>query len=331
MLYVDKLEGFKVLYRKLGSSGLEVSVLGFGCWPVGNDWTEANDKSSVETIREAMELGINFFDVAPVYGFGHAEKVLGEAIKGKRDQIYIASKCGLRWDDSKTITRNLSSESILEEVDLTLQRLDIEYLDLYQLHWPDPNTPLEETISTLNELKEKGKIRNIGLSNYNVFLIKEAQKYGEIVSDQVLYNMIDRNSDHYHDLALNYRTEAEILPYAENNNLGVIPYSPLCQGLLTDSFQIEKLDNGDVRTANSELRGKKLQKNFKKTAEVRQIAKELGKPMVQLVLNWLAAKKGISTIIAGPTNVEEVRENVRAFDWELKSELIEKIDEILQA
>lgn len=320
-----------MLYRKLGSSGLEVSVLGFGCWPVGNDWTEANDKSSVETIREAMELGINFFDVAPVYGFGHAEKVLGEAIKGKRDQIYIASKCGLRWDDSKTITRNLSSESILEEVDLTLQRLDIEYLDLYQLHWPDPNTPLEETISTLNELKEKGKIRNIGLSNYNVFLIKEAQKYGEIVSDQVLYNMIDRNSDHYHDLALNYRTEAEILPYAENNNLGVIPYSPLCQGLLTDSFQIEKLDNGDVRTANSELRGKKLQKNFKKTAEVRQIAKELGKPMVQLVLNWLAAKKGISTIIAGPTNVEEVRENVRAFDWELKSELIEKIDEILQA
>ncbi|QTL97913.1 aldo/keto reductase [Iocasia frigidifontis] len=331
MLYVDKLEGFKVLYRKLGSSGLEVSVLGFGCWPVGNDWTEANDKSSVETIREAMELGINFFDVAPVYGFGHAEKVLGEAIKGKRDQIYIASKCGLRWDDSKTITRNLSRESILEEVDLTLQRLDIEYLDLYQLHWPDPNTPLEETISTLNELKEKGKIRNIGLSNYNVFLIKEAKKYGEIVSDQVLYNMIDRNSDHYHDLALNYRTEAEILPYAENNNLGVIPYSPLCQGLLTASFEIEKLDNGDVRTANSELRGKKLQKNLKKAAEVRQIAKDLGKPMVQLVLNWMAAKKGISTIIAGPTNVEEVRENVRAFDWELKSEVIEKIDEILQA
>ncbi|WP_164522213.1 aldo/keto reductase [Halocella sp. SP3-1] len=320
-----------MLYRKLGSSGLKVSVLGFGCWPVGNDWTEANDKSSVETIREAMELGINFFDVAPVYGFGHAEKVLGEAIKGKRDQIYIASKCGLRWDDSKTITHNLSRESILEEVDLTLQRLDIEYLDLYQLHWPDPNTPLEETISTLNELKEKGKIRNIGLSNYNVFLIKEAKKYEEIVSDQVLYNMIDRNSDHYHDLALNYRTEAEILPYAENNNLGVIPYSPLCQGLLTDSFEIEKLDNGDVRTANSELRGKKLQKNSKKAAEVRQIANELGKPMVQLVLNWLAAKKGISTIIAGPTNVEEVRENVRAFDWELKSELIEKIDEILQA
>lgn len=320
-----------MLYRKLGSSGLKVSVLGFGCWPVGNDWTEANDKSSVETIREAMELGINFFDVAPVYGFGHAEKVLGEAIQGKRDQIYIASKCGLRWDDSKTIIRNLSRESILEEVDLTLQRLDIEYLDLYQLHWPDSNTPLEETISTLNELKEKGKIRNIGLSNYNVFLVKEAQKYGEIVSDQVLYNMIDRNSDHYHDLALNYRTEVEILPYAENNNLGVIPYSPLCQGLLTDSFEIEKLDNGDVRTANSELRGKKLQKNLKKAAEVRQIANELGKPMVQLVLNWMAAKKGISTIIAGPTNVEEVRENVRAFDWELKSELIEKIDEILQA
>jgi len=319
-----------LLYRKLGSSDLEVSVLGFGCWPVGNEWTEANDKSSIETIREAIDLGINFFDVAPVYGFGHAEKVLGKAIRGKRDQIYIASKCGLRWDDSKRITRNLSSESILEEIDLTLKRLDIEYLDLYQLHWPDPNTPLEETITTLNKLKEKGKIRNIGLSNYNIFLINEAKKYGEIVSNQVLYNMIDRNSDHYHDLPLNYRTEAEILPYAAENNLGVIPYSPLCQGLLTDSFEIEKLDKGDVRAANPELRGEKLEHNLKKAAEIREIAKELGKSTVQLVLNWTAAKKGISTIIAGPTNVEEIRENARAFDWELDSEIVKKIDNILQ-
>ena len=143
--------------------------------------------------------------------------------------------------------------------------------------------------------------------------------------------MIDRNSDHYHDLPLNYRTEAEILPYASQNELGVIPYSPLCQGLLTDSFKIEELDNGDVRTANPELRGKKLQHNLKKAAEVRKIAKEIDKPTVQLVLNWLAAKKGISTIIAGPTNVEEVRENVRAFDWELEAELVEKIDGILKA
>ena len=135
-----------MIYRKLGSSDLEVSALGFGCWPLGNEWTEANDQSSHETVKEAINLGINFFDVAPVYGFGHAEKVLAKAIKGKRDQIYIASKCGLRWDDSKNIKRNLSRESILEEIDLTLKRLDVDYLDLYQLHWPDPNTPLEETI-----------------------------------------------------------------------------------------------------------------------------------------------------------------------------------------
>ncbi|HLV08605.1 MAG TPA: aldo/keto reductase [Halanaerobiales bacterium] len=320
-----------MIYRKLGSSNLKVSVLGFGCWPAGNDWTEANDKSSIESIREAIQLGINFFDVAPVYGFGHAEKVLGEAVKGKRDQVYIASKCGLRWDDSKTIIRNLSRKSILEEIDLTLERLGINYLDLYQLHWPDPNTPLEETISTLNDLKKEGKIRNIGLSNYNVFLIEEAKKYGEIVSDQVLYNMIDRNSDHYHDLPLNYRTEREILPYSEENNLGVIPYSPLCQGLLTDSFEIEKIDNGDVRIDNPELQGIKLQKNLKKAVEVREIAKELGKPMVQLVLNWMVAKKGISTIIAGSTNVNEVRENVAAFDWKLESCIIDKINKILES
>ena len=320
-----------MIYRKLGSSDLEVSALGFGCWPLGNEWTEANDQSSHETVKEAINLGINFFDVAPVYGFGHAEKVLAKAIKGKRDQIYIASKCGLRWDDSKNIKRNLSRESILEEIDLTLKRLDVDYLDLYQLHWPDPNTPLEETISTLNELKQQGKIRNIGLSNYNVFLINEAKKYGEIVSDQVLYNMIDRNKDHYHDLPLNYRTEAEILPYAEKNNLGVIPYSPLCQGLLTDSFEIDKLDNGDVRAANPELRGEKLEKNLKKASQIREIAKEIDKPMVQLVLNWMVSKSEISTIIAGPTNVKEIRENAGAFDWKLEADVISEINKILNS
>ncbi|MTI58616.1 MAG: aldo/keto reductase [Firmicutes bacterium] len=319
-----------MIYRKLGSSDMEVSGLGFGCWPIGNEWTEANDKDSIETIKEAIKLGINFFDVAPVYGFGHAEKVLGKAIKGQRENIYIASKCGLRWDDSKRIIRDLSRESILEEIDNTLRRLGIDYLDLYQLHWPDPNTPLKETIETLNELKERGKIRNIGLSNFSVFLMEKAQKYGEIVSDQVLYNMLDRNADHYHDLPLNYRTESEILLYAKKNKIGVIPYSPLAQGLLTDGFDVRRIDNKDVRTANPELKGQRLKENLEIVRQLQYIAKDISCPLVQMVLNWLISHEEISTIIAGPTNVEELKENVASFAWELKSEVMVRINSVLE-
>lgn len=316
-------------YRELGKSGMKVSVLGFGCWPVGNDWTEADDQNSKETIQEAIKLGINFFDVAPVYGFGHAERVLGQAIKGHREDIFIASKCGLRWDDEKNITRNLSRESILEEIDNSLQRLDTDYLDLYQLHWPDPNIPIEETMETLNQLKEEGKIRHIGLSNFSVFLIEQAREYGEIVSDQVLYSMIDRNSDHYHDLPLTYRTESEILSYCREQEIGVIPYSPLAQGLLTDNFEIERLENGDVRCSNPELRGQRLQKNLRIASELQDIARDLDKALVQLVLNWLLAEEAISTIIAGPTNVREVRENVAALDWELDEGTLNRINSVL--
>jgi len=321
-----------LIYRKLGSSDLEVSMLGFGCWPVGGEWTEAKDSDSIKTIKEAIKLGINFFDVAPVYGFGHAEEVLGKAIKGKRKDIYIASKCGLRWDSSKKITRNLSRNSILEEIDNSLRRLETDYLDLYQIHWPDPNTPLEETLDTLNELKKEGKIRNIGVSNFSVFLIERAQELSQakIVSNQVLYNLIDRNSDHYHDLPLVYRTENEILPFSKDNRIGIIPYSPLAQGLLTDGFDIGKISKFDVRTANPELKGEKLKKNLEIVGKLKNIAKDINRPLAQIAINWLASHAEISTIIAGATNVEQLRENVASFDWEMEVELIERINSIFK-
>ncbi|RPD35970.1 aldo/keto reductase [Petrotoga sp. HWH.PT.55.6.1] len=321
-----------MIYRKLGSSDLEVSMLGFGCWPVGGEWTEAKDSDSIKTIKEAIKLGINFFDVAPVYGFGHAEEVLGKAIKGKRKDIYIASKCGLRWDSSKKITRNLSRNSILEEIDNSLRRLETDYLDLYQIHWPDPNTPLEETLDTLNELKKEGKIRNIGVSNFSAFLIERAQELSqaEIVSNQVLYNLIDRNSDHYHDLPLVYRTENEILPFSKDNRIGIIPYSPLAQGLLTDGFDIGKISKFDVRTANPELKGEKLKKNLEIVGKLKNIAKDINRPLAQIAINWLASHAEISTIIAGATNVEQLRENVASFDWEMEVKLIERINSIFK-
>jgi len=222
-----------MIYRELGKSVLKVSIIGFGCWPVSNDWTGARDKDSIATVSEAIELGNNFFDViAPVYRFGHAERVLRRAIKGKRNSIYIASKCGLRWDSSKKIRHDLSKESILEEIDDSLKRLDTDYIDLYQIYWPDPNVSIEETMETLISIKEKGKVRYIGVSNFSIPLLKVASRYDDIVSNQILYNMINRNSDNYCGIPLSYRSEDEILPFCEKNNVSVIPYSPLMQGLL---------------------------------------------------------------------------------------------------
>lgn len=319
-----------MLYRQLGKSDLRVSVIGFGCWAAGNDWTNSNDQDSISAIHAAVDEGINFFDVAPVYGFGHAEQVLGKALQGRRDKVYVASKCGLVWNDTKSrITRDLSRRNIEREIDESLQRLNIDYLDLYQIHWPDPNTPLEETMETLAELKNQGKIRNVGVTNFNVSLLEQARMYVEIASNQVLYNMIDRNSDIYHALPLTYRTEQEIIPYCEQQEIGVIPYSPLCQGLLTDEFDRRKISDQDVRVNNPQLNGKSLDRNLAVANQLRSIAQKYGRPLVELAFNWLVRQEAISTIIAGATNKEQITANVRALKWQLASDDIREIQEIL--
>jgi aryl-alcohol dehydrogenase-like predicted oxidoreductase len=154
-----------------------------------------------------VDLGINLFDVAPVYGFGHAEEVLGKALKGRRQKVLIASKCGLLWDGQRNITNNLTAKSILWEIDNSLRRLNTDHIDIYQLHWPDPNTPIEETIEALHSIKEAGKIRYIGVSNFSVELTKQAMEIDTIVSYQGLYNMLERNPESYHEIPLTYRTQ----------------------------------------------------------------------------------------------------------------------------
>lgn len=319
-----------MIYKKLGASEMEVSIIGFGCWPIGGEWTGSCDENSIELINEGIQSGINFFDVAPVYGFGHAEEILGEAVKGKRSKIYIASKCGLRWDGQKRIKRDLSRKSILEEIDDSLRRLKTDYIDLYQIHWPDPNTPLEETIDTLNMLKKEGKIRNIGVSNFSVFLTEQAKKYGEIISNQVLFNMIDKNTDHYHDLPLCYRTEKEILPYAQKSGIGIIPYSPLAQGLLTEDFDINKLNEEDVRRANPELIGEQLAKNMKIVQQLKQLASEYGFTLQHLALNWLICFEQISTVIVAPTKIQHIKENVASVEKRINPDIVRRANLILE-
>ncbi|HHW03318.1 MAG TPA: aldo/keto reductase [Thermoanaerobacterales bacterium] len=318
--------------RRIGTTELEASVIGFGCWVISGSsfWTGTDDESSIRAIQAAFDMEINFFDVAPVYGFGHAEELLGRALKGKRDKVIIASKCGLVWDDQKRITNLLSKQSILREIDDSLRRLGTDYIDIYQMHWPDYETPIEETMDALNQIKEAGKIRYIGASNFPIRLLNEARKYGQIVSHQCLYNMIDRNADFYHNIPLYYKTEEEIIPDCKEHNMAFIPYSPLCQGLLAGTFKPGKnFDEKDVRNANPELKGEKLAENLKLVEELKKVAEKIGRPLSQIALNWLIKNETVTTIIAGATKIAHIKDNVDSAGWELDDETYNEINALL--
>lgn len=314
------------------NTDLEVSRIGFGCWGISGEkyWTGANDKDSIDAVNTAIEYGVNFFDVAPIYGFGHAEEVLGKALKYNRKNVIIASKCGLIWDTMYKIKNDLTSKSLFSEIDASLKRLGTDYIDLYQIHWPDYSTHIEETMEALNKIKKSGKIRYIGLSNFPIKLANDAMKYSDISSEQCLYNMFDRNEETYHNIPLYYKTEEEMLPYCREKNIGFIPYSPLCQGLLTGKFNnANNFANFDVRVTNSNLFGEKLKQRLKVVSKLKSIGKEIEKPVSQIALNWLIENPVITTVICGSLNSEQSKENSTSPKWDLNEEIIQKINALI--
>lgn len=318
-----------MIYRSTSKLPINISVIGLGCWGLSGPsvWKDSNDSDSIKIVHKALESGVNFFDVAPVYGFGHAEEILGKALKNfPRDKVVIATKCGLIWDEQKRITRCLKPSSIFKEIDESLKRLRTDYVDLYQLHWPDPNTPIEETMDALTELKKVGKIRYIGLSNFSV---DTAQRLLDHISSmQGLYNMFERNATSYHNIALEYRTEKEVLPFCEGNGLAFLPYSPLMQGILTgDISYSEKFT--DVRAANPKLMGNNLKKYIQVVEKLKEMGSKIGKPVNEIAINWLIKHKVITSIIAGATKPEQLEENLKALDWEMDDELFNRVERIV--
>ncbi|GAM59612.1 putative aldo/keto reductase [Vibrio ishigakensis] len=201
---------------------LNASAVGFGCWAIGGTWNNVSDEESIKSIKAAIDTGINFFDVAPVYGKGHAETVLGQALKNEsRDKIIIATKCGLPWsqDERKKTRKDLTKASIFKEIDDSLMRLQTDYVDLYQVHWPDPNTPISETAEALAELKKQGKIRHVGVSNYSLDMTRQMMEGVEVATFQGLYNLLEQNPEHYHNIPLQYRAREEALPFCKANDM----------------------------------------------------------------------------------------------------------------
>ncbi len=293
--------------RKLGYTDMEFTVIGLGTWAIGGGdwiygWGPQDDRDSIDTIREAIDLGINWIDTAAVYGLGHSEEIVGKAIKGLRDKIYLATKVGRRWRSRDEIYGDLSAKSVRAEMEDSLRRLGVDYVDLYQIHWPDPDAQIEEAWEEMAKLKEEGKTRYIGVSNFSVEQMRRVQKIHPIASLQPKYNI------------LNPDIEDEILPFCKENNIGVIVYSPMASGLLTGKYtreKIEALPSGDWRTfRNPDFQEPKLTKNLRIIEVMREIGQKYGLPLSSLAIAWVLRREEVTSAIVGARRPGQMKDNI---------------------
>ncbi|MBE7727558.1 MAG: aldo/keto reductase [Enterocloster citroniae] len=319
-------------YKKVPRIKEELSMIGIGCWNFGGDWDSSDDRQAERIVDTAIDCGVNLFDVAPVYGWFHAEEVLGSALSGgKRNQVLIASKCGLTWDGNHVTQNNLTKKNLLKEIDGSLGRLKTDYIDIYQLHWPDPRTPIEETADALKEIQKSGKIRYVGLSNFSQKDAAAFMSMIEIHSQQGLYNMLERNTGSYHNIPLEYKTEKEMLQTVRREGQAFFPYSPLFQGLLAG--ELNKKDNfssRDIRNENPKLSGRLFLRYYACYEQLQKLADEAGHPMYEIAMNWLRQKPEVTAIIAGVSSPEQIRKNLNCLTWEIDDGLMDRINAVIK-
>lgn len=274
-------------------------------------WGGTDEKRSIESLLASIDAGVNLIDTAPAYGFGISEEFIGKAIAGRRDQVVLATKCGLRWDDTKgmkfkerdgvTLYRYLGPESIRLELERSLRRLGVDYIDLYQTHWQDPTTPIAETMQTLLELKKEGKIRAIGVSNCTVEQVKEYQAAGPVDCAQERYSMMDREM------------EREYLPFCAANNIAVLAYSPLAMGLLTGKIGPERVfPSDDLRHDHPRFNVESRTRVQRALKQFEPIAGKYGLTIGGLVIAWTLAQPGLSHVLVGARDGAQAKENARA-------------------
>jgi len=312
-------------FKKFAKADTALSAIGLGTWQFSgkNDWSNFDEETAIKIIHAAIDSGINFVDTAPVYGLGHSEEVVGKALKGKRDKVFLASKVGLPWDGNNNVRNDLTKGSIFKEIDDSLRRLDTDHLDLYQIHWPDPNTDIVETMEALAELKQQGKIKHIGVSNFSEELLAKAMEVTEVASHQGLYNMLEQNAESYHGIPLGYKVKDSLLAKLEEHGQFFLPYSPLMQGLLAGKTDFST----GVCTNNPELQGEQLKLNLER---VKKITTEINKPIQEIAFNWLIAQKAVGPIIAGCTKLSQLESNLKAISWEMDEDMMSVVEGILK-
>jgi aryl-alcohol dehydrogenase-like predicted oxidoreductase len=314
--------------RRLGSSDLYLSTVGLGTWGMSGSgwrgsWGPQDDSESIKAIIRAYDLGVNWIDTAAVYGLGHSEEVVGKALKEMPERPIIATKLGSCWDENGEIFRRLTKESVRKEVEDSLRQLDIDAIDLYQIHWPidDNHDEVLEGWATMADLTKEGKIRYAGVSNFGVELMSKIQKIHTVTSLQPPYSMTRRG------------IEKEILPYCGENNIGVVCYSPMGKGLLTGKFSKERVDNlsdEDHRKRGSEFHDPQLSITLGMLDELRPIADKNGRTLAQLAIAWVLRRPEVTAAIVGTRRPSQIEETAKAGDWNLSQGDIAKIDQILE-
>ncbi|MFT8698189.1 general stress protein [Acetobacter orientalis] len=303
----------------LSISGLAkpASRIALGTWAIGGSmWGGPDDENAARTIDKALDLGINVIDTAPVYGFGHSEDVIGRALEGKRDRVILATKVGLNWQDGK-VFRDSRPARIAQEVEDSLRRLRTDHIDLYQVHWPDPKTPIEETARALEKLVKAGKVRALGVSNFSPEQMDEFAQFAPLATIQPPYNLFERD------------IEKDVLPYAVKNNLAVLAYGPLCRGLLSGRMTAERQFEGDdLRRTDPKFQQPRFGQYLKAVEDLKAIANKHNKSMLALAIRWVL-DKGPTIALWGARKPEQISGIDDAFGWKLDEADLKAIDAIL--
>jgi aryl-alcohol dehydrogenase-like predicted oxidoreductase len=312
--------------RQLGNSDLQLTPIGYGAWAIGGGnwefaWGAQDDNESVRTIERALDAGINWIDTAAIYGLGHSEEIVAKALKHSGKKPYVFTKCSMRWDADRKIYRSLKAASFQEELENSLRRLKVDVIDLYQIHWPDPESEIEEGWETLARFQKQGKVRYIGVSNFNVEQMKRAQKIAPITSLQPPYSLVNRG------------VEAEILPYCEANHIGVINYSPMASGLLTGKMtaeRIAKMPADDWRRRSANFNEPKLTRNLKLVELLREIGNTHGVEAGVVAIAWTLRKPAVTAAIVGARRPDQVDGILPAATFRLSEAEVARIDSFLK-
>jgi aryl-alcohol dehydrogenase-like predicted oxidoreductase len=308
--------------RQLGNSDINITPLGVGAWAMGGagwlfSWSHQDDDASIAAIHAALDAGMNWIDTAAVYGLGHSEEVVARAIKGRANRPFVFTKCARVWDENRQIGKSLKADSVRRECEASLRRLKVDAIDLYQIHWPEPDEDVEEGWATLARLKEEGKVRWIGVSNFNLDQLKRAQAIAPITSLQPPYSLIRRE------------VEADVLPYCAKQNTGVIAYSPMGSGLLTGAMtreRIASLPEDDWRRRSPQFQEPLVTRNLKIEDKLKEIAARRNRSAGEAAIAWTLRNSVVTGAIVGVRNPEQVAGVIGAMDFRLSEDEINELE-----
>ncbi|WP_273889231.1 aldo/keto reductase [Rubrobacter naiadicus] len=309
-------------YTRFGRTNLNVSRIAFGTWQAGGDWGAPQKEEIKSAIRRALDLGVNFFDTAQAYGFGEAERLLGEALapelKSRREEVVLATKGGLRMEGD-TLLRDASPGWLRKGVEDSLRFLGTDYVDLYQLHWPDPDVPVEESAGALDEMVREGKIRYVGVSNFDEEQMAAFEKVRKLDALQPPYHLFRRE------------IEERILPYCAGHGIGVLVYGPLAHGLLSGRMTKQtRFPEDDWRSKSPMFQGEAFEKNLEKVEELKRFAGERGYTLPQLAVAWTLANPAVDAAIVGARRPDHIEGTAPAAEIDLSEEELREIDEIMR-